>query len=233
VAGFAGKYEVFPDGRIWNVHREKWQSQSDAGPYLKVHLHDGRAEHQLLVHRLVAMHFLPNPASAPIVNHQDGDKHHNAVGNLEWVSEERNAQHALELGLRGGYIPVPQKRALLHAVLTESATVLDLARHTGRRMETLHRMLRVQADKDGLTEQWQANAWKTRRKASMRNLAPLNVNALSPDDVARLFARALQGERLIDLAKEVDRHPGTIGPLLKAYGKANNIPTDFRRKRAA
>ncbi len=233
MAGFAGKYEVFPDGRIWNVHREKWQSQSDAGFYLKVHLHDGQATHQLLVHRLVATHFLPNPANAPIVNHLDGDKHHNAVGNLEWATEERNAQHALEIGLRGGYMPVPMKRALLEAVLSEGATVSDIARSTGRRVETLHQMLRTQAAKDGRSHEWKANAKRTRREAAVRNLVPLNANALTPDDVAVLFQRALSGERIIDLAKEVERHPGTLGTLLRAYGKANNISADFRRKQKA
>jgi hypothetical protein len=49
------------------------------------------------VHRLVALHFLPNPDNKPCVNHKDGNKFNNNVSNLEWVSHAENEQHSYKI----------------------------------------------------------------------------------------------------------------------------------------
>lgn len=57
---------------------------------------------QYFVHRLVAMAWLPLPDS-PFeelqVNHKDGNKLHNDISNLEWVTASQNRLHAIENGL--------------------------------------------------------------------------------------------------------------------------------------
>lgn len=53
------------------------------------------------VHRLVAQAFLgPIPAGHE-VNHQNGDKAHNCVANLEYVTRSENVSHAYSAGLIG------------------------------------------------------------------------------------------------------------------------------------
>lgn len=67
--------------------------------YLQVSLQLKDKQCQRRVHRLVANAFIPNPDNKPVVNHINGIKTCNWVGNLEWVTPIENTQHAIKNGL--------------------------------------------------------------------------------------------------------------------------------------
>lgn len=54
---------------------------------------------RIVVHRLVAEHFLEPIKGKPFINHIDGNKLNSRQDNLEWCTSAENAQHAFNTGL--------------------------------------------------------------------------------------------------------------------------------------
>ena len=64
------------------------------GLYLSVVLSNGdRTRKCILVHRLVATAFLPNPNNLPFINHKDENGKNNYVDNLEWCTQKYNCNY--------------------------------------------------------------------------------------------------------------------------------------------
>lgn len=68
--------------------------------YRQVTLVYADRKHTTTIHRLVAQAFIPNPENKAQVNHINGNKECNWVGNLEWNTPKENIQHAVEHGLQ-------------------------------------------------------------------------------------------------------------------------------------
>lgn len=58
--------------------------------YPTVHLCKNGKTKELKIHRLVALHFIPNPQNYPMVNHIDENRENNNVENLEWCDNKYN-----------------------------------------------------------------------------------------------------------------------------------------------
>lgn len=48
---------------------------------------------EVLIHRLIAKTFIPNPDNKPCIDHIDGNKHNNRVDNLRWVTYSENMKN--------------------------------------------------------------------------------------------------------------------------------------------
>lgn len=97
-----GFIEVSNMGRIRSLLRGTphiLKTQTDKKGYHRVRVTIEREKMSLKVHREVAKAFIPNPDNLPQVNHIDGDKNNNTVGNLEWCTNKENAYHARALAL--------------------------------------------------------------------------------------------------------------------------------------
>ena len=66
--------------------------------YKRVKLTQNGKRKSFLIHRLVALAYIPNTYNKPIVNHINSNRTDNRVENLEWVTHKENSQHASRNG---------------------------------------------------------------------------------------------------------------------------------------
>ena len=112
VQGYEGLYQVSNLGRVRSMDR--WRKNGTNGyiqkgrilkqeisncGYSMVHLSFNGKVKGVLVHRLVAIAFIPNPQNKEQVNHIDGRKQNNNTDNLEWATQSENTIHAHKKGL--------------------------------------------------------------------------------------------------------------------------------------
>ncbi len=67
--------------------------------YFQVNTYSHSKQKTFLVHRLVAILYIPNPSNLPEVNHKDGNKLNNNDWNLEWCTRSENIKHGIDTGL--------------------------------------------------------------------------------------------------------------------------------------
>ena len=94
------KYEINEKGNIRNilinnkVYLKPWVGSKKPHNYLRVSLFKLGKQYKFLLHRLIALHFIPNPFNKPQVNHIDGNRQNNSLDNLEWVTNSENQKHS-------------------------------------------------------------------------------------------------------------------------------------------
>jgi len=86
-------------GKIYGGSFPKGEIDKDG--YIRVFLtsKDENLRKRFILHRLVAMTFIPNPENLPVVNHKNGIKLDNSIENLEWTTVTENNRHAYKTGL--------------------------------------------------------------------------------------------------------------------------------------
>ena len=93
IAGYEGLYAINNDGKVWSYRKNMFLKSYLARGYFKVCLCKDKIRRQVLIHRLVAEAFIPNPTNLPQINHIDENKKNNCVENLEWCDAKHNINY--------------------------------------------------------------------------------------------------------------------------------------------
>tara|TARA_R110000772_G_C13063338_1_gene415531 strand:- start:69 stop:536 length:468 start_codon:yes stop_codon:yes gene_type:complete len=86
-------YVIHPNGVILRIYKNKTKelkTRKEKNGYMRVNLSQNNKPQKFSVHRLLALHFIPNPENKPIIDHINGIKHDNRLENLRWVTQKEN-----------------------------------------------------------------------------------------------------------------------------------------------
>lgn len=119
IENYEGYYQISSLGRVRGVDRyiirkdgkmQHYKStvlkpfQGKTCNYLSVQLSKDNIAQKFMIHRLVAYAFLNLDKNSDLeVNHKDGNRHNNNVGNLEVVTHQENIDHSIANNLKNDY----------------------------------------------------------------------------------------------------------------------------------
>lgn len=118
-------YQISNKGRVinrkkgWYLHPAPNKKRRN---YYYISLQQNGKRKNLLLSRLVAIHFIANPLNKTQVNHKNGDKSNNNVNNLEWVTPKENVAHAI----LNGFIAEPLRGSKQPRAIINEGNVINI-----------------------------------------------------------------------------------------------------------
>ena len=90
-------YIITKKGKVYNIitgEEKRPYNSKYYEVYIKYKKNEIEKGKTCLLHRLLALAYIPNPENKPTVNHKDGDKLNCKLSNLEWATYSENNLHA-------------------------------------------------------------------------------------------------------------------------------------------
>ena len=155
-------YLIYSDGSVYSKYSKKFLSPSLSSGYYTVSLQVGSEKRKQRIHRLVALHFIKNPDSSRCfaVNHKDGNKLNNNHLNLEWVTPQDNANHAVRTeSYRPSHTSCVHQIGASGNIVNTFDTIVDAAKRTGISKSMISHCCGGRAvesrDSEGVRYRWQ------------------------------------------------------------------------------
>ncbi len=97
IPNFEGLYQINEKGEVKDLNRNyiRKNSISTTG-YYSIRLRKNKKYKNFLIHRLIALLFIPNPNKYPIINHKDSNRLNNDIDNIEWCTHKQNTKAMID-----------------------------------------------------------------------------------------------------------------------------------------
>ena len=98
-ANVSENYQVTYDGRVWSFKTNKWLKPCLGNHgYFTVNI-NGKT---VLLHRLIAEAFIPNPENKHCIDHINGNRQDNRIENLRWCTYSENNNNPVYISRKTG-----------------------------------------------------------------------------------------------------------------------------------
>lgn len=131
VIGYEGYYKISNFGRLCSLDRldgigRKIKGQICNGTphkngYIDVLLSKNTVRLRIGIHRLVAIHFIPNPNNLPFVLHKDDNPKNNHVNNLMWGTPKDNTDDMIKKGRKFTKIVIDTQTGIFYNSVKDAA----------------------------------------------------------------------------------------------------------------
>jgi hypothetical protein len=153
IVGYEDRYAVSNLGRVKSLKyraRNRGSAQPSKvltpvldgkGFYLRVKLYNGNGYKSRPIHQLVLEAFAGDCPEGMVVNHKDGNKQNNTLGNLEYVTLSQNSRHAMRNNFRSSNITVDEVYELRELYATGNFYQWELAERFGITQQQVSRII--------------------------------------------------------------------------------------------
>lgn len=171
IIGYETKYELSNYGKVKSIKRlvygrnlklvtkkEKIMvTNSLRKGYKYIELYNDKLERKKFsIHRLIAIHFIPNPNNYPMINHKDGNTLNNSIDNLEWCTASQNTRHAFDTGL----LVTRKGESCTQSKLTEQQVKdIHILKHYGMTSKAISKIYQVSFST--ICDIFQGRTWKS------------------------------------------------------------------------
>jgi len=83
-------YFIHRDGKVWSDKSKRFLKTYNMRGYKALKLWKNNKGKAFLIHRLIAIHYIPNPNNYPQVDHINRVRQDNRIQNLRWVTPSMN-----------------------------------------------------------------------------------------------------------------------------------------------
>ena len=91
IVGYEGLYGIEEDGRVWSYGSNRYLKATVSNhEYLRIGLKKDNINKQYLIHKLIAIAYIPNPDNKPFIDHINRIRTDNKINNLRWVTSSEN-----------------------------------------------------------------------------------------------------------------------------------------------
>lgn len=110
IIGYEGLYQINRKGEVLGLKSNKILKKRINKGYVRFVLYDiNGIEKSLLLHRLLAIQFIPNPENLPMIDHIDRNKRNNNLENLRWCDATLNLRNRDCVINRQGFIEIKRQ----------------------------------------------------------------------------------------------------------------------------